>query len=279
MSFVKAHQDNIFQIVNSIPKDLKELSLKNPDRIVFLDTKDGGKRFAKRGKRLAMLSSVFKNIDGELKLAQLLGDLWTDIDFQNTQNQGGVSFTNAKKPEQLLKRIIELATNPGDIVLDFFAGSGTTGAVAHKLGRQYICIEQMDYIEEITIERLKNVINGDNSGISSTVEWKGGGSFIYCELKNDAQNTVEQIKRAESTDELLIIFNKMKLSSFLSYRVDPKKMLEEDFIVLSLAEQKQLLLELIDNNNLYVNYSDIEDIQHDVSEEDKQLNRTFYGDK
>ena len=279
LSFVKAHQDNIFQIVNSIPKDLKELSLKNPDRIVFLDTKDGGKRFAKRGKRLAMLSSVFKNIDGELKLAQLLGDLWTDIDFQNTQNQGGVSFTNAKKPEQLLKRIIELATNPGDIVLDFFAGSGTTGAVAHKLGRQYICIEQMDYIEEITIERLKNVINGDNSGISSTVEWKGGGSFIYCELKNDAQNTVEQIKRAESTDELLIIFNKMKLSSFLSYRVDPKKMLEEDFIVLSLAEQKQLLLELIDNNNLYVNYSDIEDIQHDVSEEDKQLNRTFYGDK
>ena len=279
LSFVKAHQDYIFQIVNSIPKDLKELSLKNPDRIVFLETKDGVKRFAKRGKRLAMLSSVFKNIDGELKLAQLLGDLWTDIDFQNTQNQGGVSFTNAKKPEQLLKRIIELATNPGDIVLDFFAGSGTTGAVAHKLGRQYICIEQMDYIEEITIERLKNVINGDNSGISSTVEWKGGGSFIYCELKNDAQNTVEQIKRVESTDELLIIFNKMKSSSFLSYRIDPKKMLEEDFIVLSLAEQKQLLLELIDNNNLYVNYSDVEDIQYSVSEEDKQLNRSFYGDK
>lgn len=111
------------------------------------------------------------------------------------------------------------------------------------------------------------------------MNWTGGGSFIYCELKNDAQNTVEQIKQAESLDELLIIFNKMKSSSFLSYRVDPKKMLEEDFIVLSLAEQKQLLLELIDNNNLYVNYSDIEDVHYNISDEDKKLNRLFYGEE
>ena len=71
----------------------------------------------------------------------------------------------------------------------------------------------------------------------------------------------------------------MKLSSFLSYRVNPKKMLEEDFIALSLAEQKQLLLELIDNNNLYVNYSDIEDVHYNISDEDKKLNRLFYGEE
>lgn len=137
----------------------------------------------------------------------------------------------------------------------------------------------MDYINTVSVERLKKVIEGEQTGISKAVNWKGGGSFVYCELKNDAQNTVEQIKQAESLDELLIIFNKMKSSSFLSYRVDPKKMLEEDFIALSLAEQKQLLLELIDNNNLYVNYSDIEDVHYNISDEDKKLNRLFYGEE
>lgn len=279
LCFVKEHQDDIFQIVNSIPKDLKELSLKTPDVVVSLETESGVKRFAKKGKRLSLLSSVFKNIDGEIKLAQLLGDLWTDIDFQNTQNQGGVSFINAKKPEQLLKRIIELSTNPGDIVLDFFAGSGTTGAVAHKLGRQYICIEQMDYIESITVERLKKVINGESSGISTNVNWQGGGSFVYCELKNDAENMVKRIYESRTTDELQILFNRMKQSSFLSYRVDPQRLLKDDFLKLSLAEQKQLLLELVDNNNLYVNYEDIEDTQYNISADDKRLNKLFYGEE
>ena len=278
-SFVKKYQSSIFRSVNSIPKDLKELSLKKPDEIVFLESDAGDMRFAKGGKRLSLLSSVFKNIDGEMKLAQLLGDLWTDIDFQNTQNQGGVSFTNAKKPEQLLKRIIELTTNSDDIVLDFFAGSGTTGAVAHKLGRQYICIEQMDYVEDITIKRLQNVINGDPSGISSSVDWQSGGSFIYCELKNDAQNIVQKIQASVSPDELRLLFNDMKQSSFLSYRIDPKKMIEEDFIQFSLSEQKQLLLELVDNNNLYVNYSDIDDTQYGISDEEKYLNKQFYGEE
>ena len=183
------------------------------------------------------------------------------------------------KPEGTIKRIIEISTSENDIVLDFFLGSGTTAAVAHKMNRQYIGIEQMDYVEDVSVERLKKVINGELGGISLDVNWTGGGSFIYCELKNDAQRIVNQIKYSKTTDQLLLIFKKMKSSSFLSYRVDPKKLLEEDFITLSLAEQKQVLLELIDNNNLYVNYSDIEDIQHDVSEEDKQLNRNFYGDK
>lgn len=210
--------------------------------------------------------------------------LWLNLDTNTNATNDQVElfgesvFTNPK-PEDLVKRAIELSTDEGDYVLDFFMGSGTTPAVALKLNRKFIGIEQMDYINTVSVERLKKVIEGEQTGISKAVNWKGGGSFVYCELKNDAQNTVEQIKQAESLDELLIIFNKMKSSSFLSYRVNPKKMLEEDFIELSLAEQKQLLLELIDNNNLYVNYSDIEDIQHDVSEEDKQLNRTFYGDK
>ena len=183
------------------------------------------------------------------------------------------------KPELLIANILECTTKEEDIVLDYHLGSGTTAAVAHKMNRQYIGIEQMDYIGDIVLSRLEKVIDGEKGGISEQKGWMGGGSFVYCELKNDAQNTVKQIKQAESSDELLIIFNKMKSSSFLSYRVDPKKLLEEDFIVLSLAEQKQLLLELIDNNNLYVNYSDINDVHYNISDEDKRLNRMFYGEE
>ena len=180
------------------------------------------------------------------------------------------------KPEALLKRIIEISTEPGDLVLDFFMGSATTQAVAHKMNRQYIGIDQMDYIETIAVERLKKVIDGEQGGISKDINWQGG-SFVYCELKNDAQEFKNAIIDATSTDQLLALFEQAKKSSFLSYRVDPKKLRKQDFEKLSLAEQKQILSEIIDNNNLYVNYSDIDDEDYQVSEQDKKLNRSFYG--
>lgn len=181
------------------------------------------------------------------------------------------------KPEALLKRIIEISTEPGDLVLDFFMGSATTQAVAHKMNRQYIGIDQMDYIETIAVERLKKVIDGEQGGISKDINWQGGGSFVYCELKNEAQEFKNAIIDATSTDQLLALFEQAKKSSFLSYRVDPKKLRKQDFEKLSLAEQKQILSEIIDNNNLYVNYSDIDDEDYQVSEQDKKLNRSFYG--
>lgn len=181
------------------------------------------------------------------------------------------------KPEALLKRIIEISTEPGDLVLDFFMGSATTQAVAHKMNRQYIGIDQMDYIETIAVERLKKVIDGEQGGISKDINWQGGGSFVYCELKNDAQEFKNAIIDATSTDQLLALFEQAKKSSFLSYRVDPKKLRKQDFEKLSLAEQKQILSEIIDNNNLYLNYSDIDDEDYQVSEQDKKLNRSFYG--
>src|SRR5690606_26721740 len=110
-------------------------------------------------------------------ICKLVCDFWDDIDFNNSQNEGGVSFPAGKKPEKLLYRIIDMVTDEGDIILDFFAGSGTTLAVAHKMNRQYIGIEQMDYINDITIKRLTNVINGENRGISKAINWQGGGDF------------------------------------------------------------------------------------------------------
>jgi len=87
------------------------------------------------------------------------------------------------KPERLIKRILEIATNPGDLVLDSFAGSGTTGAVAHKMGRRWIMVELGEHCHTHIIPRLQKVIDGDDKGgISKAVNWKGGGGFRYYRL-------------------------------------------------------------------------------------------------
>lgn len=161
----------------------------------------------------------------------------------------------------------------------YHLGSGTTAAVAHKMNRQYIGIEQMDYIETVSVERLKKVIDGERGGISKDVNWTGGGSFVYCELKNDAQDFKNTVLEARESETLSQLFEQAKKSSFLSYRVDPKKLKKLEFEKLSLAEQKQVLLELVDNNNLYVNYSEIDDSDYGISLEEKKLNRDFYGEE
>ncbi len=180
-----------------------------------------------------------------------------------------------------LQRIIHISTKPNDIVLDFFLGSGTTAAVAHKMGRQYIGIEQMDYIETIPIERLKKVIEGEQGGISKSVNWQGGGDFIYCELMKYNEAYMDRIQTAQSSEELLHIWREMAEGSFLNWYVNPS-MPEEavnDFMAIGdLEKQKHLLAELLDKNQLYVNLSEMDDAQFKVSEEDKALNRAFYGE-
>jgi adenine-specific DNA-methyltransferase len=183
-----------------------------------------------------------------------------------------------QKPESLIERIIRTSTNENDIVLDYHLGSGTTCAVAHKMGRQYIGIEQMDYIETIAVERLKKVIAGDQSGISKSVNWQGGGEFVYFELKKYNQTFIEQIEEAKDTDTLLQIWEQMKAKSFLNYNVDIKKQEEhiEEFKTLTLKEQKQHLCEILDKNQLYVNRSSLNDADFACTEEEKRLNRDFY---
>ena len=203
----------------------------------------------------------------------------------NTKNKvGNVEITELftrddfsyAKPEKLIETILNVTTVEGDIILDFFMGSGTTQAVAHKMNRQYIGIEQMDYIETVSVERLKKVIAGEQGGISKDVEWQGGGSFVYCELKNDAQDFLNKVYNSSTSEELLNLLEQVKKSSFLSYRVEAKKLKKEDFTQLSLGEQKYLLEELINKNNLFVNYSDIDDVDNNVSVKEKELNRQFY---
>lgn len=217
----------------------------------------------------------------------LLKEFITDLLAKTKNKDGNDEMTNLSnrdafsyaKPERLIKDILQISTIENDIVLDFFMGSGTTAAVAHKMNRQYIGIEQMDYIETVSVERLKKVIDGEQGGISKDVNWTGGGSFVYCELKNDAQDFKNTVLEAREPETLSQLFEQAKKSSFLSYRVDPKKLKKSEFEKLSLAEQKQVLLELVDNNNLYVNYSEIDDSDYGISLEEKKLNRDFYGEE
>ena len=221
---------------------------------------------------------VYSNQQFVEDLGMLLCDFWDDIDFQNTQNEGGISFPTAKKPELLLYRIISLCTLPGDIVLDFFLGSGTTAAVAHKMGRQYIGIEQMDYGKNDSVVRLCNVINGDKSGASKGLNWQGGGSFVYCELSKYNQNFIDEIEEAKTTDELMVIWMRMQETGFLSYQIKAKDINidADDFKDLSMDDQKRFLIECLDKNLLYIPFSEIDNEEYNISDEDKRLTREFY---
>src|SRR5699024_5935774 len=128
-----------------------------------------------------------------------IGTFWDGFSWINVTKEGSVKFESGKKPESLIKQIIEMSTAENDIILDFFLGSGTTTAAAHKMNRKYICIEQMSYIEDITVPRMHRVVKGDSSGISSDVGWKGGGAFIYCELLEDSLGLIKEVQ--ESTEE------------------------------------------------------------------------------
>jgi len=182
------------------------------------------------------------------------------------------------KPEKFIQRILHIGSNEGDLVLDFFAGSGTTAAVAMKMKRSFIVCEQMEYVEDVTATRLKKVIEGEQGGISKDVEWQGGGSFLYAELKQSNATFVEQIEAAKDTASLWKIWEQMQETGFISYRIQPKTINAEksSFEELSLKEQKQFLIELLDKNQLYVNYSEIDDETYQVSEEEKKLNHQFY---
>lgn len=190
-----------------------------------------------------------------------------------------------QKNEALLRRIIFSATKEGDTVLDFTAGSGTTGATAHKMNRQYILIEQIDSQTKRITERMLNVIKGDSKGISGLVNWKGGGNFIYCELMRYNEAFMERIQDAKSSDELLQIWREVAEESFLNWYVNPKMPEEavKDFEAIGKEEngferQKRLLAELLDKNQLYLNLSEIDDVQFEVNNEDKALNEAFYGE-
>ena len=264
---------------------LRNRSASHKER-TYVHERDGFETvYVRNGRQMYFYSSKVKTIDGVTAPAKPLTNLWVDIPYNGISNEGGVRMKNGKKPEKLLRRILEIGSSQGDLVLDFFSGSGTTVAVAHKMGRRYIGIEQLEYGDNDCVVRLQNVLGGDLTGVSRAVNWQGGGNFIYCELLKYNQAFMDRIQAAESSKELIKIWREMADGSFLNWYVNPQTPEEavQDFEAIGkeengLEKQKRLLAELLDKNQLFVNLSEIDDSQFKVSEEDKQSNKAFYGE-
>ncbi|WQZ12433.1 site-specific DNA-methyltransferase [Helicobacter pylori] len=219
------------------------------------------------------------DFDAKIGLRKIRGDWWGGFykDMMNINKEANLVWKAGKKPERLIKDILEISTQENDLVLDFFAGSGTTCAVAHKMKRRYIGIEQMDYIETITKERLKKVIEGEQGGISKKCDFKGGGSFVYTELKEVNLEIKKQILNANSASECLKIFN--DLSERFLKRTDCKidEIDSEEFQKLDLNEQKRKYCDLLDSNEDYLNLGDIDEDAWGIDKITKKYNEIFYS--
>lgn len=212
----------------------------------------------------------------EVKQGVTPGTVWSYEDAGHTHGNneelaqvvGKGAFDNPKGTK-LIKKILRVGkVQDGDIVLDYHAGSGTTGqavmdyATEESMNLKFIMIEQMEYAESLTAERIKKT--------------QGDGSFVYTNIMNNANKFRKHVEAAKNDVDYLELLNEATASSFLSYRIDPKKLNEEEFRKLSSSEKRRLLLELIDNNSLYVNYEDMNDPSFKISEKDKEFNKKLY---
>lgn len=220
-------------------------------------------------------------------------DVWNGNEYDDLNSIAIVSFAGetvskllnaedevkGQKSEKLIERIIRAHTKEDDIVLDFFGGTGTTGAVALKTHRKFILAEQLDKHIDIIKRRLNKVVDGEQSGISKKNNWHGGGSFVYCELATANEKFFEMIDAASSQEELMAIWDEMQQTGFLSWKIQPKDIdvNANDFAALSLDDQKRFLKESLDKNLLYIPLSEINNSEFEVSDETKRLNADFYG--
>ena len=217
--FYVSHSDSICQTQSFKNDEIKKASRDYVDKIYFVNKGEPNELMFYNGRQLTPLkNSINKVLYGDSiidDMSVLLCDFWEDVDFQNTQHEGGVDFPNSKKPEALLMRILSLFTNEGDLVLDSFLGSGTTAAVAHKMHRKYIGIELGEHAYTHCFPRLKSIAMGtDQSGISRALSWKGGGGFKFYELapsllKKDAHGHLV-INKEYNADMLAAAMAKME---------------------------------------------------------------------
>ena len=245
----------------------------------FLEELKEGKIFVKKvGKEY----QVYRKIIREKNKAKTM---WLDAKYD--ANHHGTNLLkklfDGKKlfsfPKSLytLKDIQKLTTSSDDIIMDFFAGSGTTGHATLELNkedngnRRFILVEQLDAHMNIIKKRIKKVLENNNSK-----EY-----FKYCELSKYNEAAIDEIQDAEDTKILIKVWEKMCNKYFLNYDVKinefNKKENIDNFFKLSLAEQKKILIEMLNKNQLYVNLSEIDDKQFNISKEDKELNKKFYN--
>ena len=189
-----------------------------------------------------------------------------------------VDAFNTPKPERLLHKILHIGSNVNEIVLDFFMGSSTTQAVAMKMNRKFIGIEQMDYVNTVSVPRLQKVIEGEQGGISKVVGWQGGGSFVYVELMEKNTGFLKSVISSSSMTELQEVFSRMLETADFDFRVDLDEV-RSTIWQLPVEDQKRILIKIIDKNQLYYNYSEIDDanVRDLISDTDYAFNQSFYA--
>lgn len=269
--FLISNADCVFRTVltrgKTYPREPRNRFLEVDGRVIF------------NGSEIELASKKIREINGVPVPTTVVGDLWTDIGINNVFQEGGkgIKLRFGKKPEMLLERIIKTFSDEGDIVLDFFAGTGTTAAVAHKLNRQWLAVEQLDYISELTIPRLRNVIQGDQTGISKSAKWQGGGSFVYAELATSNSRYVDEIREASDMASLQDIYANMRDIGRLRYDINLEPLSSDDFRSLPIDDAKRVLVECLDANHLYVNLDSLGDRDFKMSKRDFRATRFFYG--
>ncbi len=167
-----------FEAVSREAQALILRSRKEPLRVFRLARKGLPDLMLYGGNRVLLFAGKVATVDGVSTIVEPLTNVWDDLGFQGIAKEGAVVFSRNKKPERLLARVLAMATDPGDWVLDPFLGSGTTAAVAQKMGRRWVGIEQGDQLGNLCVPRLCRVVDGeDTSGVSGTYGWQGGGGF------------------------------------------------------------------------------------------------------
>ena len=223
--FYIKNKNNIFQTAPEMPKEQKISSKKTPKQIIKYKDNANKTHYALNGRRFSFLENSInliydKGIPKE-EISTLLCDLWVDIDFQNTQNEGKVDFPNGKKPEQLLQRVINLSINENnkEIVLDFFGGSGATAAVSYKMNKKFISVEMNDYFEIKMVKRLKYTMFGNSGGIPSQ---RDNGIFQYIELEqyDDIIDNLEVIDKDMAYDKAPLDYIYQPDKNKIAFRMD-----------------------------------------------------------
>jgi len=252
---------------------------------LWLFSKENLKKLDQEDKLVIRGDNIYRKLFINEHKGQVLESIWTDASnaanaADEIKNLFGSIVFSTPKPEPFMQRIIKLSTSESDIVLDYHLGSGTTAAVAHKMNRQYIGVEQMDYINTVTVERLKKVIEGEQGGISKLYNWHGGGSFVYMELAEKNEQAVRLISACKNLEELISIFDELCNKYFLHYNVRIKEFREEvktdRFQSLPLKEQKEMFCRMLDLNQLYINADDRKDNNSGLSTNDIAITEDFY---
>lgn len=189
-AFVLENAERVVRLARVAPKDVNvdartalEMSTQTRDTVFISERENKEPYYFMNGEQVLFYATKVKLIDGTRATAQVASTIWDDILSNNIHNEGSVTFPNGKKPEFLIKRILDLSTIEDDFVLDSFLGSGTTAAVAHKMKRKWIGIELGDHCYSHCIPRLNKTVDGsDQSGISKSINWNGGGGYKFYEL-------------------------------------------------------------------------------------------------